>query len=99
MCNIRCGAIRWQMHDFLSDGNSNVCSISDRLRDFRKRLTFYLENEDQGQAVEERDLRYLTANVIFFRTLSTWEHTLLQTGITHKETVERSHLMTKGKSC
>ena len=34
--NIRSGAIRWQMHDFLSDGNRNVCSISYRIRDIRK---------------------------------------------------------------
>ena len=29
-------AIRWQILDFLSDGNSNVCSISDNLQDIRK---------------------------------------------------------------
>ena len=28
MYNIRSSAIRWQMHDLLSDGNSNVCSLS-----------------------------------------------------------------------
>ena len=28
-------AIRWQMPDFLSDGNSNVCSLSHRLQDIK----------------------------------------------------------------
>ena len=28
MYNIRSYVIRWQIHDFLSDGNSNVCPIS-----------------------------------------------------------------------
>ena len=31
--NIHSGAIRWQMPDFLSDSNSNVCAISHRSRD------------------------------------------------------------------
>ena len=33
--NSRSGAIRWQIHDLLSDGNSNVLPIT-RLRDIRK---------------------------------------------------------------
>ena len=36
MHNIRGGASRWQTHDFLFDGNSNVCSISHHLQDIRK---------------------------------------------------------------
>ena len=31
MYNIRKCAIRWQIHHFLSDGNTNVCSISHHL--------------------------------------------------------------------
>ena len=30
------GAIRWLIPNFLSDSNSNVCSISQNFRDFRK---------------------------------------------------------------
>ena len=46
--NIRCGAIRWKMFDFLSDVNSNVRSISHRLRDIRKSMqNFNIENEGQ----------------------------------------------------
>ena len=48
MYNIRTVAIR---HDFIFDSNSNVFSISHRLRDIRKRncTKFDLEKEDQGQ--------------------------------------------------
>ena len=38
MSNSRRGAIRWQINDFLSDVNSNVCSMSHRLRHIRKRI-------------------------------------------------------------
>ena len=34
--NIRNGAIRWQITDFLSDGNSNVCCISHHFQNIRK---------------------------------------------------------------
>ena len=36
MYNILNGANRWQMHDFLFDENSNICSIFHHLRDIRK---------------------------------------------------------------
>ena len=48
---IRSGDMRWQMPDILSDGNSNVYSISHRLRDIhklRKMQDVDLENEGQG---------------------------------------------------
>ena len=54
------------MRNFLSDGNSNVCSISYRLRIFAKQEKFqqlYPENGGQGQGVEERDLHHSTGNV------------------------------------
>ena len=66
MHNIRYDAIRWQRHDFLFDGKSNVCFIFHDLRDIRntrKIPNSDLENEDQGQRVEERDLRHFTGNV------------------------------------
>ena len=57
MYSICIGAFRWQIHDFLSDGNSNVCSISRRLLDLHKTRKKCketdLENEGQGQGVEE----------------------------------------------
>ena len=69
MYNIRNGAIRWQMHDFLFDGNSNVCSISHHLRDIRKSnkmsKLFDLETEGQGQGGEKRDLCHSPGNVRF----------------------------------
>ena len=56
--------------DFIFDGNSNVYSISHRLRNILKKRekkcqNFDLENEDQGQGVEERDLHYSTGNIRF----------------------------------
>ena len=36
MYNIRSSTIRWKIHDFLSNGNSNVCNMSHSLRDVRK---------------------------------------------------------------
>ena len=72
--NVRGGVIRWQIHDFLSDDNSNICSISHRLRDIRKQekcQNFDLENEGRCKGVEKRDLR-------FFQNLATWEHTFTQ---------------------
>ena len=38
--NSRNGAIRWQIPDSVSNGNSNVCSISHHLRDIGKILKF-----------------------------------------------------------
>ena len=43
MYNIRSGAIRWQIHDFLSDGNSNVCQYLTKCPDEK----FDLENLGQ----------------------------------------------------
>ena len=62
MHNICNGAIRWQIPDVISDGNSNVYSISHHLRDIRqnnKMEIFDHENEGQGQGqgLEEHDWR------------------------------------------
>ena len=38
MYTIRNGAIRWQIHDFLSDANSNFCSFSHHLRNTRNSI-------------------------------------------------------------
>ena len=91
MYNIRNGSIRWQISNFLSDGNSNVFSISHRLWDICKNkktdktstLKVKIYREGQGQRVEERDLRYLTENVNihigdFITILATWVHTFTQ---------------------
>ena len=63
-CNIRSGALQWQIHDFLSNSNSNVYSICNRVRDIRKSRkkceNFYLQTEGQDQGVEKRDLRRST---------------------------------------
>ena len=48
MNNSRNGAIRWQIHDFLSYGNGNINSICHLLQDIRKlnkMQKFELENE------------------------------------------------------
>ena len=104
MHNIRNGAIRWQIPDFLSDSNSNFCSISHHLQDIRKnnkiikcKKSVELENEDQCQGVEEHDLHLLTGNVRihigeFFRIIATWQHTFMQK-VTH------TGMMTTGKIC
>ena len=47
MYNIRSGAIRWQIHYFLSDGNSNVC-IFQRLLVKIALENFNLESVGQG---------------------------------------------------
>ena len=52
MYNIHCG-IQWQIPDFLSDGNGNVCSISHRLRDIRK-TTFQKFDPDMMIKVNEK---------------------------------------------
>ena len=88
--NICSDAIRWQIHDFLCDGNSIVCSICHHLRDIRKTnkmRKFDLQNESHGQG-EKRDLRHSTSHVqfcisdFFFRILAIWEHTFTQK-VTH----------------
>ena len=62
MYNIRSSTIRWQMPDFLSAGNSYVCSISRHLRgNCKTEKIFDLENE--GQGLEERNLCPSTGNV------------------------------------
>ena len=66
--NIRSGAIRWQIYDFLSDGNSNVYYVAHRLRDirkWRKMPKFDLENEGQNKWEEKPDLRHSTRDVRF----------------------------------
>ena len=58
--NILNGAIRWRMHDFLCDVNSNICSNSYRLRDVRKKC----QNVDlENEGLEKRDLCHSTRNV------------------------------------
>ena len=56
--NIPSDATSWQIPDFLHDGNSNVCSFSHHFRGNRKTRNFDFDNEDQGQGVEKRDLKY-----------------------------------------
>ena len=77
------------MHDFLSDGISNVSSISPFVRCSTKIIKFQkfdLENDGQGLEVEERDFHSSTGDVRFhvgdfFIILVTWKHSL-----THKVT-------------
>ena len=105
--NIRSGAIRWQLPDFLSDGNSNVYSVSHRLRDMRKQekcQNVDLENEGQVQGSEERDLCHSTRNIRihlgeFFRSLVTWQHKFTQrlthTHTPHTHTHTHTHIHTQ----
>ena len=51
MYNIGSGTIRWQIHDFLSDCNSNVYSISHHSQDIRK--TNKMENLTLKMKVKE----------------------------------------------
>ena len=79
MYNIRSDAIRWQLPDFLSDGNSNidlsltVCEMFAKQEKWRK---LDPETEGQSQGVDERDLAIRLAMfdsilLIFFRILAT----------------------------
>ena len=76
--------------DFLSDGNSNVCSVSHRLRDIRQNneMPKVLTLKMKSQGVKESDLRYSTGNVrihicdFFNRILAIWVHTFTQTEYT-----------------
>ena len=47
--NIRSGAIRWQIPDFLSDGNSKVCVLQCLIVEI---ATSELENVSQGLGVQ-----------------------------------------------
>ena len=80
MYNIRSGAIQLQIPDSLYDS-----CIAHHLQDFQ---SFNLENEGQGQEVEERNLRHSTGNVRFhvgdfFIIFATWQHTFTQKGNTY----------------
>ena len=47
--NIRNSAIRWQIHDFIVDGTSNVCSISHHLRnEMILKMKFKVKEEKLG---------------------------------------------------
>ena len=56
MYNICNGAIRWQMHYFLFDGNSNVCWISHHLQDIRKTKCQQSDIENEGHCQREERL-------------------------------------------
>ena len=67
MYNISSSAIRWKIHDYLSDGiQYNVCCIPQRYKRYsqiKKIANFDLENEGQCQGVEKGNLRHSTINV------------------------------------
>ena len=80
MYNIRNGAIRWQIHFCLMVMFALSLSIYEIFANQIKRHKFDLENEDQDQGGEKRDLRNLAGNVRFhigdfFRTIATRQHT------------------------
>ena len=57
------------MYDFLSDGNSNVCSSSHNLGDIRKinEVQKVLScNDSHGQVVENETVCHSTENVRFY---------------------------------
>ena len=60
MYNIRNGVIRWQIHDFLFDSSSNICSISKHLRDIRKNndKTLTLKIKVKVNEEKKRDLSH-----------------------------------------
>ena len=62
-----------------------ICEIFTKIIKYQ---SFDLENEGQGQEVEERNLRHSTGNIRlhigeFFRILTTCEYMFTQTGYTH----------------
>ena len=68
MYNIRSGAIRWQITDFLSDGNSNVCSFLTFI-DQNNQLTVKIvvkvtEYNIRNDAIRLQMLKYI--NVMFY---------------------------------
>ena len=61
------------------DRPSSSSGVAARYLQNKENAKLYLENEGQGQGVEERNLCHLTGNVrihicavIFFRVLATW---------------------------
>ena len=54
MYNIRNGAVRWQMSDFLSDGNGSVRAISHRLRDSSVRAISHRLRDSSVRAISHR---------------------------------------------
>ena len=82
-----------QIADFITDSNSNVCSIFRRLRDVRKSNTVpkvlpWIRRSMSGRRKKGiyaiRLEMYDSIQVIFLlRILATWEHTFKHTGYTH----------------
>ena len=101
--NIGSGTVWWQISDFLSDANRNVCSISHRLWDVgkSKNAKTDLEIEGQGKLAEKRDLCPSTRNIrihigeFFFRILAIQQHRFMQKADTNWE----MGVLTIGKIC
>ena len=67
MYNIRSGAVRWQIYDFLCGGYSNVCSSSHRLRDIRKTKNIQMTLKMKINVKEEKSgTRLSTINIRFY---------------------------------
>ena len=110
MHNIRNGAIRWQIPDFISDGivmfalSLIVCKIFSKII---KCQVFILKMKIKVKGVYERDLRHLTGNVRshtsdYFRILATQQHRFMQKGHTHTHThthTARDGMKTIGNIC
>ena len=92
--HIRIGAIRSQISDMLSSCNSNVCSISQRLRDIRwnnKMQPFWPWKWRSGPRRRRTELApfdwkcSFLYNLIIFGILATWKDMFTQTGHTHSK--------------
>ena len=96
MYNIRSGAIRWQIPDFLSDGNSNVCSSSHHLRDIREtnKIKIVWPWKWRSKSKSRRTgLTYWICLIPYswiFIILENWEHSFSQKE-THTHTNKQTH--------
>ena len=100
MYNIRSDAIRWKIHDsyliaiVMIALSFPVCEIVAKQEKYQND-----DLENEGQEVEERDLRISIGSVrihiadICFRILATWEYTFTQ-NVTHTKRDTHTHTQT-----
>ena len=87
--NIRNGAIRWQISDFLSDSNNNIFSTSHHLRNIcQKFWPWKWRSRSRSRRTELVLFDWkcsIPYKVNFCRILATWKHAFPQTGYTNSE--------------
>ena len=98
MYNIHSNAIRLQIHNFLSDSNSNVCSITRHLRHVHKSNKMKVKiKEKTGVAPFDWKVQFYIGD--FFRILATWQQFMQKDIHTHFHTNTHTRVMIIIKIC